>query len=351
MQGVRAELRALTRIADRSERYLLTVPLNDPIDEALHPDYLRGFVNYAKLEPGDEIVLRAVDFSWQAEVTVIAMSKSAACVTARLTKTPTFFLLAAAERNSLYLADEINRLTTAHRQGNISNAEHDVRMAVLTSVKDQGCYPSVWVADKLMQLQRARDKGLLTKPQYETAAAELRAVMTGDQAAEVDSLTGAAKAGAHNAGLLAHELAVAGKLVLDGLHAGAHPGLDHAALELGKRTGDLEQQLAHRRGCVDVLLIEVKVNTGGFEVLDGAQEVNQRSPEPIDGKGHHDVEFAPAGILEHGIEAGPLVAALGAADALVLVGSDHIPATALCDLLELADLVLHRLPVKRDANV
>jgi len=48
-----------------------TVPLNDPIDEALHPDYLRGFINYAKLEPGDEIVLRAVDFSWQAELTVI----------------------------------------------------------------------------------------------------------------------------------------------------------------------------------------------------------------------------------------------------------------------------------------
>src|SRR5262249_42023254 len=108
---------------------------------------------------------------------------------------------------------------------------------------------------------------------------------------------GAAKAGAHDAGLLADEFAVAGELVLDGLHAGAHPGLDNGAFEFAEGTRDLEQQSTHRRGRVDVLLIEVKVNTGGFEVLDRAQEVNQRPAKPINGPGHHHVELAPAGIL------------------------------------------------------
>jgi hypothetical protein len=35
---------------------------------------------------------------------------------------------------------------------------------------------------------------------------------------------------------------------------------DHCPLELGERARDLEQQPAHRRGGVDVLLIEVEVD-------------------------------------------------------------------------------------------
>ena len=51
------------------------------------------------------------------------------------------------------------------------------------------------------------------------------------------------------------------------------------------------------------------------------------SAEPVDGPRHHHVELAPAGILEHGIEARALVASLGTANAGVAVDLDNSPAT------------------------
>jgi hypothetical protein len=50
---------------------------------------------------------------------------------------------------------------------------------------------------------------------------------------------------------------------------------DHAALEFGKGSGDLEHQLAGWGGGIDALLIEIQVNAVGFEVLDRVQQVNQ----------------------------------------------------------------------------
>jgi hypothetical protein len=44
--------------------------------------------------------------------------------------------------------------------------------------------------------------------------------------------------------------------------------LDHRALKFRKGARDLEDQLSHRGRGVDVLLIEIKVNTASFEVLD-----------------------------------------------------------------------------------
>jgi hypothetical protein len=72
-----------------------------------------------------------------------------------------------------------------------------------------------------------------------------------------------AEAAAHHASL-GGELTLALDRGLDGLQPGPHPLPDHAALELGEGTCHLEQELAHRRGGADVLLIEVEVDTGGL---------------------------------------------------------------------------------------
>jgi hypothetical protein len=191
-QEMQAERMALQKLTDKSERYVLTVPLHHPIDAALAPDYLRGFVNYAKLLAGDEIIVRSVDFTWQFELTVIGMSSSAQSVIARLTKPPSFFLLAPGERSALFLADAVTRLADEQRQTPV--LDYDARRAVLMSVKEQGCYPSIWLADKLTQLRRALEEGLLTRLQHDTAAAELLAVMTENQAVEVSALLGGAEA-------------------------------------------------------------------------------------------------------------------------------------------------------------
>ena len=74
---------------------------------------------------------------------------------------------------------------------------------------------------------------------------------------------------AHLAGVRL-ELPVALDFGPDGIEAGAHPLPDHRPLEFRERTRNLEKQLARRRGRVEVLLIEVEVDTDCLEILDGA---------------------------------------------------------------------------------
>ena len=45
----------------------------------------------------------------------------------------------------------------------------------------------------------------------------------------------------------------------------------------------MEKQLASRRGRVEVLLIEIEIDADGFEILDGAQEIDEGAAESIDG--------------------------------------------------------------------
>ncbi|MFZ0852370.1 MAG: hypothetical protein WAO08_24595 [Hyphomicrobiaceae bacterium] len=73
--------------------------------------------------------------------------------------------------------------------------------------------------------------------------------------------------------------------------------------------------------------------------------------EPINGPRHDDVEPALAGILEQRIEAGPLLSSLGPADCGIAVDIGHLPAAALGELPELADLALNRLVVDADPDV
>src|SRR5437763_5670474 len=55
--------------------------------------------------------------------------------------------------------------------------------------------------------------------------------------------------------------------------ASVDPLLDHASFKLCERASDLEKQLSGWCGRVDVLLIEIQVNAGRFEVLYRFQQV------------------------------------------------------------------------------
>src|SRR6185295_1236104 len=124
-------------------------------------------------------------------------------------------------------------------------------------------------------------------------------------------------------------------------------GLDdaHRAFELGEGTGYLEQQLARRGRGIDRLLVEVEIDANRLEMLDRAKQVDQRSAKPVNRPRLDDIELALAGILGQAIEAWPLIPSLSAANAGIAVDLGHLPAAALGDLPELANLVLNRLVV------
>jgi hypothetical protein len=144
--------------------------------------------------------------------------------------------------------------------------------------------------------------------------------------------------------MLRDELAITFDLILGALQPGIDARADHRPLELGEGTRDLKPQLASRRRRVDALLIKIQIDAARLEVLNCADQIDQRSPEPINCPGHHHVEFASARLLQHAVKARPLVPDLSPTDAGVPVNRDYFPAAALGNLAELADLVLNRFP-------
>ena len=78
-------------------------------------------------------------------------------------------------------------------------------------------------------------------------------------------------------------------------------------------------------------------------MLDRGEKIDQRAAQAIDSPRHYHVELAPAGILQHLIEARPLVPALRAAYPGILVYRDHGLAAPHGDLFQLAALILYRL--------
>jgi len=105
------------------------------------------------------------------------------------------------------------------------------------------------------------------------------------------------KAPAHNA-RLGRKVPLALDLRLDGSEAGVYALSDHASLELGEGTRHVEEELACRSGCIEVLLIELEIDTDGFEILDGAQEIHERAADAVDSPGHDHIELpAIGGIL------------------------------------------------------
>ena len=132
------------------------------------------------------------------------------------------------------------------------------------------------------------------------------------------------------------------------LKASMDPLPDHAALKLGKGADDLKHQLAGWRCGVDGLLVDKKINSTVFEMPDGRQEVDKGAPQAIDRPGHYDVKSALAGVFEHLVEAGPVFAFLGPADAGIVEGCDNLPTAALGHLCEPGNLIFDGLLVGHD---
>jgi len=88
------------------------------------------------------------------------------------------------------------------------------------------------------------------------------------------------------------ELPVLGDLGLDAIEANLHALPDHAPFEFGERTCHLEQEPAHGCGGVDVLGVQVEIDTGSLEMLGGVEQVDRGAPHAIDGPSHRHIELA-----------------------------------------------------------
>jgi hypothetical protein len=122
-------------------------------------------------------------------------------------------------------------------------------------------------------------------------------------------------------------------LCLGPAETGADALPDHRAFKLSECPADLKHQATSWRSRVDRLLVKIQVNATCFEMLDCAQQVDQRAPEPIDRPSHHDVEPALAGGLEHVVEARSLSTPFGARDAGVGIDCHDLPPTPLSHAL------------------
>src|SRR5262249_30986920 len=61
---------------------------------------------------------------------------------------------------------------------------------------------------------------------------------------------------------------------------------DHAALELGKGASDLKHEPSGWGSRVDGLLIEIQIDTAGFQCLDSAQQVDKGAAKPVNSPSH-----------------------------------------------------------------
>src|SRR5215469_14548742 len=77
--------------------------------------------------------------------------------------------------------------------------------------------------------------------------------------------------------------------------------------------------------------MQEQVDAQGVQLGQKANEVLQAAAEPIDRPRHHQIELALSGIAQQPIELRPLIPALSAADAVVLVDTDDLTAHAASD--------------------
>src|SRR5262249_28077086 len=82
-----------------------------------------------------------------------------------------------------------------------------------------------------------------------------------------------------------------------------------------------------------------------------AADIFSKAAQAVNRSCHDDIEFPPAGVLEHGIEARPSVSSLGAGDACVAVDLHDVPTTPPGDLPKLADLIFNGLRVRAYSHI
>src|SRR5258708_6236327 len=101
-----------------------------------------------------------------------------------------------------------------------------------------------------------------------------------------------------------------------------------AALELGKPAQHLKHRLAGGRRGVEALLMKEEVNALVVQALQDAEEIRQRSTEPINRPCRNYVELFGVHRLHQGVESGALAPALGAADPGIFIDPDDLPSRA-----------------------
>src|SRR5579883_25076 len=126
---------------------------------------------------------------------------------------------------------------------------------------------------------------------------------------------------------------------------------DDGALELGENAHHLEHRFPRRRAGIEPLLMQVQIDALGVQLAEEADEILQRAAEAIDGPGGDQVDFPTRDRLTQLSEAGPLLLPLRAADPAVGERRDHLPSMPCCNGLELAPLILDRLPARRHTQV
>src|SRR5215472_13219087 len=128
-------------------------------------------------------------------------------------------------------------------------------------------------------------------------------------------------------------------LVLGAPKPGADSFCDHRPLKLGEHAKHLKHGLPARRRGVQALLMQEQINVQGMQLGQEGNKILQAAAEPIDAPSHDHVELALSGIAQKAIELRPLVPALSAADAVILVDTDDLAAHAAGNLAQLPLLV------------
>ena len=84
-------------------------------------------------------------------------------------------------------------------------------------------------------------------------------------------------------------------------------------------------------------------------MLDRAEKVTQRAPDPIDRPCHSHIEPTPVGVFEHPIERWAFIAAFSAADPEILIDLCNRPSATLGDPFQFETLVLCVLAARAGA--
>jgi hypothetical protein len=91
----------------------------------------------------------------------------------------------------------------------------------------------------------------------------------------------------------------------------------------------LEKRVAGWRARIDALAIEVQVNPGAVQLAKEPEEILKAAAESIDAPRRDHVKFVPGDRLVQAIKAGPLVAPVGTAHALIGELGHDTPAAAV----------------------
>src|SRR5258705_1964523 len=111
-------------------------------------------------------------------------------------------------------------------------------------------------------------------------------------------------------------------------------------LELGKHAKHLKHRFASSRRSIESLLVEEQTDALVMKALEYAEQVGERSSEPIHRPRRDHFKLFRVHRLHHGVKPGALIPALSAADASILVDLDNLPTGSLCHRLQLAALIV-----------